>query len=52
MSDTTSHNELLLAALVRIAEALEKQNEILIDQTQALEGLANRIEDGGVVYER
>ena len=38
--------------LVRIAEALEKQNEILIDQTQALEGLANRIEDGGVVYER
>ena len=52
MSDTTNHNELLLATLVRIAEALEKQNEILIDQTQAMEGIANRIEDAGVFYER
>ena len=47
MSDTTNHNELLLAALVRIAEALEKQNEILTDQTQAMEGIANRLEDVG-----
>ena len=46
MSDT-SHNELLLAALVRIAEALERQNALLDNQTQALEGIANRIEDVG-----
>lgn len=44
MSDT-NHNELLLATLARIAAALEKQNEILIDQTQAMEGIANRLED-------
>ena len=48
MSDTTNHNELLLlATLARIAEALEKHNEILIDQTQALTAIANRIEDVG-----
>ena len=52
MNDTTNHNELLLATLARIAEALEKQNEILIDQTQALTAIANRIEDAGGVYER
>ena len=51
MSDTTNHNELLLATLARIAEALEKQNEILIDQTQAMEGIANRIEDAVSRYE-
>ncbi len=46
MSDTTTnHNESLLATLARIAAALEKQNEILIDQTQAMEGIANRLED-------
>lgn len=47
LNDSANHNELLLAALVRIAEALEKQNEILTEQTQALEGIANRIEDAG-----
>ena len=46
MSDT-NHNELLLATLARIAAALEKQNEILIDQTEALTAIANRIEDVG-----
>ena len=47
MSDTTNHNELLLAALVRIAEALEKQNALLDNQAEALTAIANRIEDVG-----
>ena len=51
MSDTTNHNELLLATLARIAAALERQNEILIDQTQAMEGIANRVEDLGGRHE-
>ena len=46
MSNATT-NEMLLAALVRIAEALERQNALLDNQTQALEGIANRIEDVG-----
>ncbi len=48
MSDTTTnHNELLLAALVRIAEALEKQNALLDNQTDMLRAIACRIEDAG-----
>lgn len=37
----------LIAQLARIADALEKQNELLGDNNQALTGIANRIEDVG-----
>lgn len=47
MSDTTNHNELLLATLARIAAALEKQNALLDNQAEALTAIANRIEDVG-----
>ena len=47
MSDTTNHNELLLATLARIAAALEKQNALLSDQTDVLRAIACRIEDVG-----
>lgn len=44
---TTQPNELLLAVLARIAEALEAQNALLENQTAALECISNRIEDLG-----
>ena len=44
MSDT-NHNELLLATLARIAEALEAQNALLDNQTDMLRAIACRIED-------
>ena len=37
----------LIAQLARIADALEKQNELLGDNNQMLIGIANRIEDLG-----
>ena len=37
----------LIAQLARIADALEKQNELLGDNNQVLIGIAQRIEDVG-----
>lgn len=47
MNTTDNAQTALLEVLQRIADALEKQNALIEEQTQAISGASNRLEDMG-----